>query len=115
MSEIAVFSFEESSVRTITVGGEGNSKPAFAATALLKKFGNTMTIHAFNKAVEAHGYLEVQERLSTKHKDVVRTFKAISDKGQAYGYNLSNENSKGTTQPLWYQHKFEELLSILGA
>ena len=95
------------------LGGEGSSRPAYAASALLKKLGSDMTIHAFNRLAEDAGYLEVVERPSTKHQGVQRTFKAVSAKGLEFGYNLSNASSKGSTQPVWFQHSFSNLLNIL--
>lgn len=95
------------------LGGEGNSKAAFAASPLLKKFNSQLSIHAFNKLAEASGFLETIERPSTKHEGLAKTFKSVTDKGLEYGYNLSHENSKGSTQPVWFQHKFEELLETL--
>ena len=95
------------------LGGEGNSRPAYAASALLKKLGSDMTIHAFNRLAEDAGYLEVVERPSTKHQGVQRTFKAVSAKGLEFGYNLSNASSKGSTQPVWFQHSFSNLLNLI--
>lgn len=95
------------------LGGEGNSQAAYAATNLLKKLNSKMTIHAFNKAAELHGYLETCERPSTKHLNLQRTYKAVSAKGREFGYNLSHDNSKGAVQPVWFEQKFPELLERL--
>ncbi len=95
------------------LGGEGNSEAAYAATSLLKKLGATMTIHQFNKRAEDFGFLEVCERPSSKHLNVQRVYRAISAKGREFGYNLSNEHSKGSVQPVWFESKFGELLNII--
>lgn len=92
------------------IGGEGNSRPAYAASALLKKFSSELSIRKFNSLAEQAGILETVERPSTKHVGVQRTFKRISEKGLRYGYNLSNEHSKGSVQPVWFAEFFEELL-----
>ena len=93
------------------IGGEGNSRPAYAASALLKKFNSDLSIRKFNSLAEQAGFLETVERPSTKHVGVQRTFKRISEKGLRYGYNLSNEHSKGSVQPVWFVDFFEELLA----
>ena len=95
------------------LGGEGNSLTAYAASSLLKKKNSPLSAVAFNKLAESHGYLETRERPSSKHENVAKTFKAISEKGLEFGYNLSNEFSKGSVQPVWFEAKFEELLSII--
>lgn len=92
------------------IGGEGNSRPAYAASALLKEFSSELSIRKFNSLAEQAGILETVERPSTKHVGVQRTFKRISEKGLRYGYNLSNEHSKGSVQPVWFADFFEELL-----
>lgn len=96
------------------VGAEGNSLASYAATALLKKVGASISVQAFNKLAEAHGFVETQERPSTKHENMQRTFKSVSAKGLAYGRNVSHENAKGATQVVWFESKFKELLGILG-
>ena len=95
------------------IGGETSTKPAFAATALLRKFKSNLTIHQFNKLVEAAGFLEVRERPSSKYDGVMRTYKAISDKGLKFGMNLAPTDRPQNIQPLWFEHTFEDLLSII--
>ena len=95
------------------IGGEGNSLTAYASSSLLKKFCSPLSAVAFNKLAEAHGYLETRERPSSKHENVAKTFKAISEKGLEFGYNLSNEFSKGSVNPVWFESKFPELLDII--
>lgn len=94
------------------LGGEGNSLPAFAATSLLKKFNSISTI-TFNKLAEEYGFLETRERPSSRHENVAKTYKAITTKGLEFGYNLSNEFSKGSVSPVWFESKFPELLDII--
>lgn len=95
------------------LGGEGNSLPAFAATSLLKKFNSGMSTVIFNKLVEEYGYIETRERPSSKHENVAKTYKAITTKGLEFGYNLSNEFSKGSVNPVWFESTFEDLLDII--
>jgi hypothetical protein len=42
-----------------------------------------------------------------------RAYRAISAKGREFGYSLSNEHSKGSVQPVWFEPKFGELLNII--
>jgi phage regulator Rha-like protein len=95
------------------LSAEINSKPAYAATALLRKSGSSMSIHQFNKLVEAHGFLEVRERPSTAHAGVVRTYKAVSEAGLRYGYNLSPKDRPQNVQPVWFEETFSELLGAI--
>ncbi len=95
------------------LGGEGNSLPAFAATSLLKKFRPNLSAVTFNKLAEDYGYLETRERPSSKHENVAKTYKSVTAKGLEFGYNLSNEFSKGSVNPVWFESTFEDLLDII--
>lgn len=95
------------------LSAEANSKPAYAATALLRKSGSSLSIRQFNKLVEAHGFLEVRERPSTTHSGVMRTYKAVSEAGLRYGYNLSPKDRPQNIQPIWFEETFSELLGVI--
>ena len=95
------------------LSAEVNSRPAYAATALLRKSGSGLSIHQFNKLVEAHGFLEVRERPSTTHAGVMRTYKAVSEAGLRYGYNLSPKDRPQNIQPIWFEETFSELLGVI--
>jgi phage regulator Rha-like protein len=95
------------------LGAEVNSKAAYAATALLRKFGSSLSIHQFNRLVEVHGFLEVRERPSTAHAGVMRTYKAVSEAGLRYGYNLSPKDRPQNVQPIWFEETFSELLGVI--
>lgn len=43
-----------------------------------------------------------------------KSFKSITEKGRIYGENQVNPNNPKSTQPLWYEDKFEDLLTDLG-
>ena len=83
-----------------------------SATELLEAHGTGMTAKAFNLLAEKAGYVSTQERrsLSKGHK----RFKAITEKGRAYGENQVSPHNPRETQPLWYADKFGELLGKLG-
>lgn len=95
------------------LSAEVNSRPAYAATALLRKSGSGLSIHQFNKLVEVHGFLEVRERPSTTHAGVMRTYKAVSEIGLRYGYNLSPKDRPQNIQPIWFEDTFRELLGAI--
>ena len=95
------------------LSAEVNSRPAYAATALLRKSGSGLSIHQFNKLVEVHGFLEVRERPSTTHAGVMRTYKAVSEIGLRYGYNLSPKDRPQNIQPIWFEDTFSELLGAI--
>ena len=43
----------------------------------------------------------------------VRSYKAVSAKGLAYGKNLVNPKAQGETQPYWFHNTFPQLLKEL--
>lgn len=82
-----------------------------SASELLKSHNAGISAQAFNKLAIKEGFLEEKTRPSSKGK--IKSFKTISSKGKAYGENQINPNNPKETQPLWYDDKFEELLSKL--
>lgn len=83
-----------------------------SATELLKEHGLQTTAKDFNLQAMALGYLCEQHRASSGGK--LKSFKAITKKGEAYGENQVSPHSPKETQPLWYADKFGELLEALG-
>ena len=83
-----------------------------SARELLTQFGAGITSQAFNKLAEAKGYLVTMQRNSSHGEK--KTFKSITEKGSIYGENQVNPNNPKSTQPLWYEDKFEDLLTDLG-
>jgi prophage antirepressor-like protein len=90
----------------------GSSMPTKSATALLKDFGLGGSVVSFNKKLEAAGYLKVLTRKNSK-QEVVQ-FWSITDKGLAYGKNLTSPQSPRETQPHWYVDRFLELADLIG-
>ena len=87
----------------------GNLK---SATELLKANGIQISAQDFNKLLVEKGYLVTLTRKSSGGKD--KPFKSITDKGMPYGENQVNPKNPKSTQPLWYEHTFKELLSLVG-
>ena len=83
-----------------------------SARELLTQFGAGITSQAFNKLAEAKGYLVTMQRNSSHGEK--KPFKSITEKGSIYGENQVNPNNPKSTQPLWYEDKFENLLTDLG-
>jgi hypothetical protein len=90
----------------------GSSMPTKSATALLKDFGLGGSVVSFNKKLEAVGYLKVLTRKNSKQECV--PFWSITDKGLAYGKNLTSPQSPRETQPHWYVDRFLELAKLVG-
>lgn len=93
--------------------GEGSSLTCAPVSDLLKKFSVAFSPANFNKLLLSEGFLEVLERKSTSQPGAVRSYKAVSAKGLAYGKNLVNPKAQGETQPYWFHNTFPQLLKEL--
>lgn len=82
-----------------------------SATELLKRVGSSLSAQSFNMKMKAKGFITELERQS--HKGVKR-FKSLTDSGLQFGENQVNPNNPKETQPLYYAHRFDDLLSMLG-
>ena len=83
-----------------------------SATELLKAHNVPVSVQDFNKLIVEKGYLTTLTRKSSRGKD--KPFKSITDKGLPYGENQVNPKNPKSTQPLWYEDKFAELLELAG-
>lgn len=83
-----------------------------SATELLKEKGLSISAQAFNQRAIQKGFLCEMKRKSSHGKD--KPFKSITESGLLYGENQVNPNNPKSTQPLWYEDKFIELLGLLG-
>lgn len=83
-----------------------------SATAALFDYQTGIKINEFNKRMIEKGFLEELSRKSSK--GIVKMFKHITPSGLKYGENQVNPKSPQQTQPLYYKHKFPELLKELG-
>lgn len=90
----------------------GSSMPTKAITALIKENGIASTAAGFNRALAAHGYLKTMTRKNSKQETV--EFWSVTDKGLAYGKNLTSPQSPRETQPHWYVDRFSELAELVG-
>lgn len=90
----------------------GYSMPTKSATALLKDHSIRYAPAAFNRALEARGYLTQLKRKNSKQEMV--PFWSITEKGMAFGKNLTSPQSPRETQPHWYVDRFLELAKLVG-
>lgn len=90
----------------------GSSMPTKAVTALIKDFDLRMSAPAFNKLLEAHGFLKEMQRRNSKQEYV--GFWSVTDKGLKFGKNLTSPQSPRETQPHWYVDRFLELAKLVG-
>jgi hypothetical protein len=82
-------------------------------TNLLKQHKAEISAVKANKILLALELLEDKERPSSKYPDKIKKFKALTEKGLAYGENKENQNNPGQTTPNYYVDKFDELLALI--
>lgn len=82
-----------------------------SASFLLKENGSPMSIQQFNKLMIQHGLMVELSRPSGFGG--VRQFKSIVGDGLNYGENQVCPSFPNGTQPLYYAHRFRELLELL--
>ena len=92
-------------------GQAASSLPTKSATALLKEHNVSITAATFNKLCESQGILEKQER--DKKGGGTKMFWSVTEKGLAYGKNLTSQHSPRDTQPHWYVDHFGELIDLI--
>ena len=92
----------------------GSSEQTAALTTLLKKHGIPITTTKANSLLAQAGLINLVERPSTKSPDETRQFWSVTDKGLAFGKNVTNEKNPRETQPHWYATKFIELCQLAG-
>lgn len=83
-----------------------------SASELLSERGMKISAQVFNKKAIEKGYLCELERNSAHGQK--KRFKSITNKGIPFGEDQVNPNNPKSTQPLWYEDKFGELLGVLG-
>ena len=82
-----------------------------SAGELLKENECTISAQAFNQKMKEKGYMVELTRPSSKGG--VKKFKSIIGDGLNYGENQVNPNNPKSTQSLYYEEKFIELLTLL--
>lgn len=90
----------------------GSSMPTKAVTALIKDNAISSTAPGFNRALAAHGFLKTMQRKNSKQETV--EFWSVTEKGLAYGKNLTSPQCPRETQPHWYVDRFPELAKLVG-
>lgn len=79
---------------------------------LLKKHGCKISAQVFNKLMMKCGYMVERTRNSSNGR--TKKFKTITRKGLEYGENQVCPNNPRSTQPLYFEDKFGELLVCIG-
>ena len=82
-------------------------------TALLIEHGKPFSIHVANAALTDMGLLETLTRPSSKGEPA--KFKSLTAAGLEYGRNETSPQSPRETQPLYFVHRFPELLDRINA
>ena len=82
-------------------------------TNLLKQKNAGISVVKANKILVALGFLEEKERPSSKYEGKIKKYKALTEKGLAYGENTENYSSPGQTTPHYFEEKFDELFSLI--
>ena len=82
-------------------------------TNLLKQNHSEISVVKANKILVALALLEEKERPSSKYEGKIKKYKALTEKGLAYGLNKENPSSPGQTTPHYYVEKFDELLILI--
>lgn len=82
-----------------------------SAGELLKENGLSISTQVFNQKMIEKGYMVEFTRPSSK--GTVKKFKSITGEGLNYGENQVNPSNPKSTQPLYYENKFGELLAGL--
>lgn len=90
----------------------GTSMPTKAVTALIKDFDLRTSAPAFNKLLATHGFLKQLQRKNSKQEMV--DFWSVTEKGLAYGKNLTSPQCPRETQPHWYVDRFLVLAKLVG-
>lgn len=93
-------------VDTPANSSSGSSEVTKSATVLLKQFNVGVRPADFNDLLVKRGFLEEQERPSSKGG--MKSFKVCTN--LEFGKNITNPKNPRETQPYWYLSKFRELL-----
>lgn len=82
-----------------------------SAGELLKENGLSISARIFNQKMIEKGYMVERSRPSSNGG--TKKFKSITGDGLNFGENQVNPNNPKSTQPLYYEDKFIELLVLL--
>ena len=88
-----------------------SSEPTESLTALMARFRVGVSTRAGNLILQEQGLLEKRTRPSS---GTAKSFWSITEKGLAFGKNISSPENPRETQPHWFSRKGEELLRVMG-
>ena len=89
-----------------------SSEPTESLTALMARFQVGVSTRAGNLILQERGLLEKRTRPSSR--GTAKSFWSITEKGLAFGKNISSPENPRETQPHWFSAKGEELLRVMG-
>lgn len=89
-----------------------SSEPTESLTALMARFRVGVSTRAGNLILQERGLLEKRTRPSSS--GTAKSFWSITEKGLAFGKNISSPENPRETQPHWFSAKGEELLRVMG-
>lgn len=89
-----------------------SSEPTESLTALMARFRVGVSTRAGNLILQERGLLEKRTRPSSG--GTTKSFWSVTEKGQAFGKNVSSPENPRETQPHWFSRRGEELLRVMG-
>lgn len=89
-----------------------SSEPTESLTALMARFRVGVSTRAGNLILQERGLLEKRTRPSSG--GTTKSFWSVTEKGRAFGKNVSSPENPRETQPHWFSRKGEELLRVMG-
>lgn len=89
-----------------------SSEPTESLTALMARFRVGVSTRAGNLILQERGLLEKRTRPSSG--GTAKSFWSVTEKGRAFGKNVSSPENPRETQPHWFSRKGEELLRVMG-
>ena len=89
-----------------------SSAPTESLTSLMARHRVGVSTRAGNLILQERGLLEKRTRPSSS--GTAKSFWSITEKGLAFGKNVSSPENPRETQPHWFSRKGEELLRVMG-
>lgn len=91
---------------------KGSSEPTESLSALLVKHGITIGALRANKLIAEAGLIEQKSRPSRKVEGGVKKFWSITDKGLAFGKNVTTPNQQLEVQVHWFPSRFDQVIKL---
>ena len=89
-----------------------SSAPTESLTSLMARHRVGVSTRAGNLILQERGLLEKRTRPSSAGG--TKSFWSVTEKGLAFGKNISSPENPRETQPHWFSRKGEELLRVMG-